>query len=185
MSFLQQFAYRYICPYLWWMVFLSCVGATVVNVHKYYIQLEEKSEEIRLATVRYNSLCLDPKQIHTIRYESRCDIYKKQQSQNPYWEAFVIIASKWQLCDPDTGCSASIYIVIGIVIGAILLLWGLNKAPKRYMEYIDQLNAEEDANFIHEYANRSLFDGWDISMPNFFTKESVRTTNIESKKKLC
>ena len=171
MSLLKEFVYKYFCPYLWWMLFLSCIGAGVVNLHNYTVHLSEKVEETRLAEVRYSQYCRDQKMVFSARYENQCDTYKRQSVQNAYWEAFVIIARNWQLCDQERGCSASVYIIGGIVFGAVLLLWGLNKAPKHYMEYIDRLNDDEDAKFIYRNSDGSSLDDW---MPAFLSGKDTK-----------
>lgn len=158
MTFIKKFIYQYLCPWLWWVFLISFCGTAIIQIHDYTIFVAEKDAEKTTAAIRYERVCKNSVDVYEMRFGSDCSKWETQRNQNQYWEAFVEVARTWQLCDPARGCNSSVYIVVGIVIGVCIMLWGLNKLPHSYINYLEKMNHEEDVAFMQNTSNIGMFN---------------------------
>lgn len=186
MTFVRKFVYQYLCPWLWWIIFVTFTvfmfWNTVLQIETYIVFVSEKTVQAQTSRVRFTRVCSKPGDVYDMKFEKDCSEWERQQHQNVYWEAFVEVARTWQLCHPTRGCTSSVYIVVGMIIGVCFALWGLNKIPTSYMNYIDRMNHEEDLNFLLNPSDKGLFN-FDLGWTGFGSKGNSCAHVPEVKKK--
>jgi len=120
----------------------------IVFIHNFTIYYSQERTLIEEARERYEYACVDQDDVRKARlFFHTCTSDRITKDKCAEWEAFARVVRKQQLCGEGEDCGKVAYVLIGMFLGVVGLIFIMPKLQCMFEKKIDDMNTDHMYSF--------------------------------------